>query len=89
MNSAEQITTERVTELTKTLVSINSETGKEQEIAEWPLKYFKDLGQSGIHRHRLTLGDVAIDECRYKAYHDLFEPLGVTLFLNLVSWDGG
>lgn len=46
----EYITGERLIELTRTLVEIPSETGKEKEIGDWLVKYFDELGLSSITR---------------------------------------
>ena len=50
MNPLNFISGERVVELTKTLVEIPSETGKEQRIADWIIDYFTELGLSDITR---------------------------------------
>jgi len=42
------ITTEKVVALTRTLVEIPSETGKEKEIGDWLVKYFQGLGLTNI-----------------------------------------
>ena len=39
----EFITGERLVELTRTLVEIPSETGKEKEIGDWLVKFFEEL----------------------------------------------
>ena len=44
------ISGERVAELTRTLVEIPSETGKEQRIADWMIDYFAELGLSDLTR---------------------------------------
>jgi acetylornithine deacetylase/succinyl-diaminopimelate desuccinylase-like protein len=41
---------EKVVDLTKTLVEIPSETGKEKAIGNWLVKYFQDQGLTGITR---------------------------------------
>ncbi|TFH18899.1 M20 family peptidase [Candidatus Bathyarchaeota archaeon] len=50
MNLHDHISKERVVELTKTLVEIPSETGKEQKIADWMINFFQKLGLSSITR---------------------------------------
>ncbi len=50
MNPIELISSERVVDLTKTLVEIPSETGKEQVIANWMIEFFDKLGLSDITR---------------------------------------
>lgn len=50
MTSEEYITAEKVARMTKSLVEIPSETGKEQAIADWLIKYFTELGLSDIKR---------------------------------------
>jgi acetylornithine deacetylase/succinyl-diaminopimelate desuccinylase-like protein len=50
LNPLDFISGERVTELTKTLVEIPSETGKEQRIADYIVNYFRELGLSDITR---------------------------------------
>ena len=50
MNPLDLISGERVVELTKTLVEIPSETGKEQRIADWMINYFTELGLSDVTR---------------------------------------
>jgi succinyl-diaminopimelate desuccinylase len=50
LNPLENISEERVAELTKTLVEIPSETGKEQQIADWMINFFEKLGLSQITR---------------------------------------
>ncbi len=50
MNPLDNISGERVVELTKTLVEIPSETGKEQKIADWMISFFKELRLSQITR---------------------------------------
>ncbi len=50
MSPLDLIKEERVVELTKTLVEIPSETGKEKEIGDWLIKYFEELGLSDIKR---------------------------------------
>jgi acetylornithine deacetylase/succinyl-diaminopimelate desuccinylase-like protein len=50
LNPKDYITGERLVELTRTLVEIPSETGKEKEIGNWLAKYFEELGLSSIHR---------------------------------------
>ncbi|MCK4318235.1 M20/M25/M40 family metallo-hydrolase, partial [Candidatus Bathyarchaeota archaeon] len=50
MNPLDLISGERVVELTKTLVEIPSETGKEQRIADWMINHFTELGLSDITR---------------------------------------
>ena len=50
MNPLDLISGERVIELTKTLVEIPSETGKEKEIGDWMINFFKQLGLSEITR---------------------------------------
>lgn len=44
MNPMEHISEDRLIELTKTLVEIPSETGKEKAIGDWLATYFKELG---------------------------------------------
>jgi succinyl-diaminopimelate desuccinylase len=46
----DMITTEKVVALTRTLVEIPSETGKEKAIGDWLVKYFQELGLTGITR---------------------------------------
>jgi succinyl-diaminopimelate desuccinylase len=46
----EHISKERLVELTKTLVEIPSETGKEEAIGDWLVDYFKGLGLTEITR---------------------------------------
>ena len=48
INRIDRISADRVIELTKTLVEIPSETGKEQELAEWMIDFYTGLGLSGI-----------------------------------------
>ncbi len=50
MNPSDSITGERVVELTKTLVEIPSETGKEKAIGDWLVNYFETLGLTEITR---------------------------------------
>lgn len=50
MNPVELITEKRVVELTKTLVEIPSETGQEQQIGDWLIKFFEKLGLSQVTR---------------------------------------
>ena len=50
MNPMEFITGERLVELTRTLVEIPSETGKEKEIGDWLVKFFEELRLSSITR---------------------------------------
>ncbi len=50
MNPVEYITPERVKELTRTLVEIPSETGKEQAIGDWLIAFFEKLGLTEITR---------------------------------------
>ena len=50
MNPLKYIKEERAVELTKTLVEIPSETGKEQEIADWMVDHFKELGLRDVTR---------------------------------------
>ncbi|TRO62431.1 M20 family peptidase [Candidatus Bathyarchaeota archaeon] len=50
MNPLDIISDQRVVELTKTLVGIPSETGKEQAIADWMINFFEELGLSQITR---------------------------------------
>ena len=50
MNPLELISGERIIELTKTLVEIPSETGKEKEIGDWMINFFEKLGLSDITR---------------------------------------
>jgi len=50
LNPLDLISGERVVELTKTLVEIPSETGKEQRIADWIITYFTELGLSDVTR---------------------------------------
>ena len=49
-NLSNAIKAERLVELTKTLVSIPSVTGKENEIADWVYEHLKALGLSGVQR---------------------------------------
>lgn len=46
----DMITTEKVVALTRTLVEIPSETGKEKAIGDWLVKYFQGLGLTDITR---------------------------------------
>lgn len=48
MNPLDIISGERLVELTKTLVEIPSETGKEQEIADWMINFYEELDLSDI-----------------------------------------
>jgi len=50
LNPLDNITRERIVELTKTLVEIPSETGKEQKIVDWLENYFKNLELSDVTR---------------------------------------
>jgi len=50
MKPLELVSEQRVIELTKTLVEIPSETGKEQKIGDWLIKYFEKLGLTQITR---------------------------------------
>ena len=50
MNQMELINEERLFELTRTLVEIPSETGKEKVIGDWLVKYFEELGLTRIMR---------------------------------------
>jgi acetylornithine deacetylase/succinyl-diaminopimelate desuccinylase-like protein len=50
MRPEEHITSENVSGMTKILVEIPSETGKEQAIGDWLVKYFKELGMSEVKR---------------------------------------
>jgi succinyl-diaminopimelate desuccinylase len=50
MKALDMVTTERLVELTKTLVSIPSETGKEQAIADWLVGFLKKLGLKDVKR---------------------------------------
>ena len=50
MNPIELMSGDRVIELTKTLVEIPSETGKEQDIGDWMINFFEKLGLSDITR---------------------------------------
>ncbi len=50
MTPESYITVEKVAWMTKTLVEIPSETGKEQAIADWLINYFTKLGLSDIRR---------------------------------------
>jgi len=50
LNPSDIISGERVAELTRTLVEIPSETGKEQRIADWMIDYFAGLGLSDLTR---------------------------------------
>ncbi len=50
MQPEDMITTEKVVALTRTLVEIPSETGKEKAIGDWLVKYFQELGLTGITR---------------------------------------
>jgi acetylornithine deacetylase/succinyl-diaminopimelate desuccinylase-like protein len=50
MKALDIVATERLVELTKTLVSIPSETGKEQAIADWLVGFLKKLGLKDIKR---------------------------------------
>jgi acetylornithine deacetylase/succinyl-diaminopimelate desuccinylase-like protein len=50
LNPLNFVSGERVVKLTKTLVEIPSETGKEQRIADWIINYFTELGLSDITR---------------------------------------
>ncbi len=50
MRPEEYITREKVAGITKTLVEIPSETGKEQAIGDWLVEYFKKLGLAEIRR---------------------------------------
>lgn len=50
MTPESYITAEKVAWMTKKLVEIPSETGKEQAIADWLIKYFTKLGLSDIRR---------------------------------------
>ncbi len=50
MTPESYITAEKVACMTKTLVEIPSETGKEQAIANWLISYFTNLGLTGINR---------------------------------------
>ncbi|MGB1249962.1 MAG: M20 family metallopeptidase [Candidatus Promineifilaceae bacterium] len=47
---ADLIHTERIVELTKTLVSIPSVTGNEQAMSDWVLNFFDELGLDNIRR---------------------------------------
>jgi len=44
------ITEERLVELTKTLISIPSVTGQEQQLSDWYFNYLQSLGLSGVQR---------------------------------------
>ncbi|HEX9914810.1 MAG TPA: M20/M25/M40 family metallo-hydrolase [Candidatus Bathyarchaeia archaeon] len=50
MKALDVVTTERLIELTKTLVSIPSETGKEQAMADWLVGFLKKLGLKDVKR---------------------------------------
>ena len=50
MKPLELVSEQRVIELTKTLVEIPSETGKEKKIGDWLIKYFEKLGLTQITR---------------------------------------
>lgn len=50
MRPEEHITRENVAGMTKTMVEIPSETGKEKAIGDWLVKYFKELGISDVKR---------------------------------------
>lgn len=50
MNPLDYISRNRLVELTKTLVEIPSETGKEQDIADWMIEFYGKLGLSDITR---------------------------------------
>ena len=50
MTPVDHITKERVIEITKTLVEIPSETGKEKVIGDWLIAFFEELGLSEITR---------------------------------------
>ena len=50
MKALGMVTTERLVELTKTLVSIPSETGKEQAMADWLVGFLKKLGLKDVKR---------------------------------------
>jgi acetylornithine deacetylase/succinyl-diaminopimelate desuccinylase-like protein len=50
LNPLDNIKRKRIVELTKTLVEIPSETGKEQKIVGWLEKYFKKLELSDVTR---------------------------------------
>lgn len=50
MKPLELVSEQRVVELTKTLVEIPSETGKEKKIGDWLIKYFEKLGLTQITR---------------------------------------
>jgi acetylornithine deacetylase/succinyl-diaminopimelate desuccinylase-like protein len=50
MRPKEHITSENVSGMTKILVEIPSETGKEQAIGDWLVIYFKELGMSEVKR---------------------------------------
>lgn len=50
MNPLEIVAADRLVELTKTLVSIPSETGKEQAMADWLVGFFHELGLQGVTR---------------------------------------
>lgn len=50
MNPLELVSEQRVVELTKTLVEIPSETGKEQKIGDWLIAFFNKLGLSQVTR---------------------------------------
>jgi acetylornithine deacetylase/succinyl-diaminopimelate desuccinylase-like protein len=50
MTPVDHVSEGRLIELTKTLVSIPSETGKEQAIADWLESFFHDVGLEGVTR---------------------------------------
>ncbi|HHL41502.1 MAG TPA: hypothetical protein ENJ36_02445, partial [Candidatus Bathyarchaeota archaeon] len=50
MNPVEQVSEKRVVELTRTLVEIPSETGKEKKIGDWLITFFEKLGLSQVTR---------------------------------------
>ncbi|MCB2173460.1 M20/M25/M40 family metallo-hydrolase [archaeon] len=50
MDPLELVKEKRVAQLTRTLVEIPSETGKEKKIADWLIAYFEKLGLSQITR---------------------------------------
>jgi acetylornithine deacetylase/succinyl-diaminopimelate desuccinylase-like protein len=61
MRPEEYISRENVAGMTKTLVEIPSETGKEQAIGNWLVKYFTELGLSNIQRLQVNeAGDTIV-----------------------------
>jgi acetylornithine deacetylase/succinyl-diaminopimelate desuccinylase-like protein len=50
LNILDSISSERLVELTKTIIEIPSETGKEHEIADWMIDFYKKQGLSNITR---------------------------------------